>query len=432
MSLSRAGERIRSATRAASVTLCAAVLCVGLCAALCAGASAAILYVENLSDAVAGTGSQDDPFRRLQDAIDSAADGDILIIGPGTYSAEPTAFTEPLCGNCEAHITNVAATTGFRVVGKALRMVGSGTSETILRTNAGYGLYFEDSAGSVVEALMITGGVRDPDGAATDAAVVARRSSVTLKGLLIADNTNRAEDVVVGIGGVMGREGAELTVTGNTIRNNGWDGVALYRGAAALISDNEIAQGRGAGVGVTWDAVATVLRNDIHDYWKGIGSFGSSRVVARNNTVHDNLGWGIVVTGTSFMEAANNAVVKNGNCGFALWSDDASCVFTNNIVVGNGWRDEWVCPQVGVWMNGAAANAEITYNDVWGNVADEFRDMEAVTGIDGNISLDPAFEDSLDFHLREGSPCIDTGNPVFTDPDGGPADMGAFGGPQSH
>jgi parallel beta-helix repeat protein len=402
-----------------------------LLSALLAPANAGTLFVDDTGDGLSGTGSEGDPFRALQTAIDAASDGDIIIVLPGTYEATPTDFVEQLCGNCEEHRTDVRATLGFRVTGKSLHIAGSGTSETTLVTGAGYGIYFEDSRSSVVTGLKITGGVRDPDGAATDAAVVARRSRVTLRDLLIADNTDRADDVVVGIGGVMGREGAELLVVGNTIRNNGWDGVALYRGAVATIVDNEIAEGRGAGVGVTWDSVATVLRNSVSGYWKGIGSFGSSRVVARNNAVHDNLGWGMVVTGTSFMEASNNVVVRNGNCGFALWSDEASCVFTNNIVTENGWRDEWVCPQVGVWMNGDAEDAEITYNDVWGNVAGDYRDMEPLTGADGNISLDPAFVDSLDFRLRAGSPCIDAGNPVSTDPDGGPPDMGVFGGPQS-
>ena len=277
--------------------------------------------------------------------------------------------------------------------------------------------------------LTVTGGKRDLDGMATDAGVVVRRSAVTLANVEIVDNTDRADDVVVGVGGVMGREGAELFITGCTIRNNGWDGIALYRGATAFIADNEISIGRGAGVGVTWDATATILRNRISGYWKGIGSFGSSRVVARNNAVFDNLGWGIVITGTSYMEAANNVVARNGNCGFALWSDEATGSFTNNIVVSNGWRDEWVCPPVGVWMNGLSENVEISYNDVWGNAAGDYRDIEELTGTDGNISLDPTFADSFDFRISPESPCRNAGNPVFTDPDGGPSDIGAYGGP---
>jgi hypothetical protein len=47
----------------------------------------------------------------------------------------------------------------------------------------------------------------------------------------------------------------------------------------------------------------------------------------------------------------------------------------------------------------------------------------------GNIDVDPLFVDPVnkDFHLRAGSPCIDTGDPNSPpDPDGTRADMGAF------
>lgn len=389
----------------------------------------AVIFVENLEDGAVGAGTMSDPYRDLQAAIDLASDGDVLRVLPGIYRADATGLTEELCGNCENHRTTVQATAGFVVRGKALHLAGGGPSDTILETGAGYGVYFEDSHGSVVTGVTITGGRRDPDGAATDAGVVARRSTVTLANLEIVDNTDRADDVVVGVGGVMGREGAELFITNCVIRNNGWDGVALYRGATAFIADNEITVGRGAGIGITWDAAATVLRNRVSGYWKGIGSFGSSRVVARNNAVFDNLGWGIVITGTSYMEAANNVVTRNGNCGFALWSDEATGVFTNNIVSANGWREEWVCPQVGIWVNGVAEHVEISHNDVWGNAAGDYRDVTELTGTDGNISIDPAFRDSFDFRLSPGSPCLDSGNPVFTDPDGGPSDMGAHGGP---
>ena len=365
----------------------------------------------------------------LEAALAVARNGDTIIVGPGTWDAVPEPFVEGLCGNCEEHGTSVEATTGFAVLGKAVRIIGAGAGRTVLRTNAGYGLYFEDSDGSHVEGLTITGGVRDPDGAATDAGIVARRSRVVIARVEIADNTDRADDVVVGIGGVMGREGAVLEIVGSEIRNNGWDGVALYRGATALIIDNSISEGRGAGIGVTWDAAAVVYRNEISGYWKGIGSFGSSRAVVRNNIVRDNLGWGVVATGTSTMEAANNVIVRNGNCGFALWSDEASGLFTNNVVAWNGWREEWVCPRVGVWMNGNPARMPVEFNDVWRNVEDDYRDMEDPTGTRGNISVAPAFAGSLDFRPLPASPLIDAGNPLFTDPDGTRSDIGAHGGP---
>jgi hypothetical protein len=80
-------------------------------------------------------------------------------------------------------------------------------------------------------------------------------------------------------------------------------------------------------------------------------------------------------------------------------------------------------------MNGLSESIEISYNNVWDNVAGDYRDMDELTGAGGNISLNPSFVDSLGFHLSPESPCLDAGNPIFTDPDGGPSDIGIHGGP---
>ncbi|MBU1951003.1 MAG: right-handed parallel beta-helix repeat-containing protein [Candidatus Eisenbacteria bacterium] len=254
----------------------------------------------------------------LQAAIDRAGDGDTLRIWPGRYLTRVTKFTEALCGNCQEHRTPVETSRGFTIRGKSLVLQGMDRDSTILVTRAGYGVLIIDSPSCRIESMTITGGKRNPDGKATDAGIVVRRSHVAIIDVAIRDNTSRIDSVVVGIGGIMGREGAEILVEHCLIENNGWDGIALYRGATALIRDNIIHAGRGAGIGITWDSAALILRNDISGFWKGIGSFGDSRVVVRNNAVHDNLGWGLVATGGSWMDASHNVIIRNGNCGFAL------------------------------------------------------------------------------------------------------------------
>jgi len=387
------------------------------------------LFVDDFYDSQRGSGEQINPFRDLQSAFDNASDGDTIFIRAGTYGATPSTYIEDLCGNCQEHKTQVQASRGFLIKDKALTIIGSGKDSTILVTKAGYGVLFENSRGSLITKLTITGGKRDLDGMATDAGIVAKYSTVTVKQVRIADNTERPEDVVVGIGGVFGRENSELFIIGNEIINNGWDGVALYRGATAYIADNIIKDGRGAGIGITWDAVATVYRNRISDYWKGIGTFGNSRAVVRNNAAFENLGWGIIATGTSYMEASNNVIARNGNCGFAVWSDEAHGRAVNNIIVENGWRKEWVCPCVGVWMNGDSLKFPIMFNDVWGNVDGQYRDMSDLTDRYGNVSVDPQFLGPTDFRLPEDSPLIDNGDTLLTDPDGTRSDIGLFGGP---
>jgi hypothetical protein len=387
--------------------------------------------VDDLHQGQRTSRATDNPFGDVQRTFDKAQDGDTILIAPGTYEATAASYIEDLCGNCEEHKTRVEASRGFLIKDKALTIIGSGKDSTILVTNAGYGVLFENSRGSMITRLTITGGKRDLDGMATDAGIVAKYSTVTVTDVRIADNTDRPEEVVVGVGGVFGRENSELFIIGNEIMNNGWDGVALYRGATAYIADNIIDKGRGAGIGITWDAVATVYRNRISGYWKGIGTFGNSRAVVRNNAVFENLGWGMIATGTSYMEASNNVIARNGNCGFAVWSDEDHGRAVNNIIVENGWRKEWVCPCVGVWMYGDTLNFTIEFNNVWGNVEGQYRDMSDLTGRYSNISIDPQFFGPTDFRIPENSPLIDRGDTLLSDPDGTRSDIGLFGGPAS-
>ena len=73
---------------------------------------------------------------------------------------------------------------------------------------------------------------------------------------------------------------------------------------------------------------------------------------------------------------------------------------------------------------------QINYNNVFGN--DDYDYIDCSPG-EGTISIDPGFVDLRrgDYHLTEGSPCIDAGNPNSPrDPDGTRADIGAFYFPQ--
>ena len=367
----------------------------------------------------------------LQGIIDFASDGDTLILGAKTFEAVPTRFVDPLCGNCGEPRTEVNASYGFIVKDKGLVIVGRDREQTRLVTNAGYGVYFENSRGSQLKNLTVTGGKRDFDGNATDAGIVVRNSQVRIEQVSVLDNDHRIDSVVVGIGGIFGREGAEIVAERCDIVNNGWDGIALYRGAYAMIVECLVKDGRGAGIGVTWDAVCVAYRNEVTGYWKGIGSFGTSVVIARNNLVHENLGWGIIGTGGSTLEAINNVIYRNGNCGVAPWSTESRGRIINNIIAENGWREQWVCPCVGVWNYGDWAKWKFEYNIVWNNQDGEYRDIWDQNGINGNMDVDPRFVGDGDFHLREDSPALNAGDSLIYNIDGTTSHIGLYGGPQA-
>lgn len=367
----------------------------------------------------------------LQKAINQAKSGDTLILAASTFTANPTTFIESLCGNCLDPKTPVAATYGFIIKDKALTIVGSDRAGTRLVTKAGYGVYFENSRGSLLRNLTVTGGIRDTSGNATDAGIVIRNSHLEIDQVDVRDNTHRLDSVIVGIGGIFSREGAEVTITNCSIVNNAWDGVALYRGANVTVTDCLIKDGRGAGIGVTWDATCVAYRNDVSGFWKGIGAFGTSWVIARNNLVHDNLGWGMIATGESFMDMANNVVYHNGNCGVAPWSTDSRGRIVNNIIAENGWRDEWVCPCVGVWFYGDWSKWVFSNNLVFNNKAGNYQAIWDQTDYQFNLSKDPLFIGNGDFHLKPESPAINAGDSSTYDIDGSISDLGIYGGPQA-
>ena len=420
-----------------SVTSLTLILTVLMFIAPADAAAGITIHEADIVVSVDGSGDYHD----LQTAIDEAGDGSVILVMPGTYSAEPGNFKDFMCGNCLDPSDGANATTGFEIKGKSLTIVGSSVENTILETNAGYGIYIEDCPDVKILNITVTGGTRDQDGSATCAAIVARRSTVEVGYCEIRDNQGDYEAPVAGIGGVMGREGAILHIHHNKIHDNSWDGVALYRGAVATIHDNEIWNGRGAGIGITWNAHATIIRNEIYGYWKGIGSFGNSRVGVYNNFVHDLAGWGIVATGTSDMICRNNTVTRIGNVGIAGWSEDARIEIVNNIIYNNGGQEQWVAPRVGIWMNCKPGNFVIEYNcfdenydadlafgytefkdDTWG-----FEEEGNLDDYVGNITA-PTNLIEEGYVISADSPCIDSGDPEVLDPDGSRSDIGVTGG----
>ena len=423
----------------------------------------ATLYVDDLGDDERGDGSASNPFRALQDALDAATDGSTILIEEGRYVAEPQESIDPTCGNCDdaSFRRDIPITVGFVVKDKSIHLQGTDREQTILETGAGYGLLFEEAGSSSVSTLTITGGVRDRDGQATDAGIVVKYTNLLVQSVDVRENNDLyepgpgEEDPVVGVMGITGREGAKLTIVDSRIEDNSWDGVALYRSdpdredsaPSALLVANRIGctqncihlNGRGVGIGVTWDASAELINNRLFGYWKGIGSFGDSQVMAVNNVVEDMHGWGLIAAGSSSMTALNNVVTRCGNVGMAAWTTTSTGRFANNIVTANGHVEEWVGKRVGIWMN--SDQVELEFNDIWGNEGEQVCrggvpggvPCTAIPfdGLSGNLSQDPLFEDAESYQLADGSPAIDAGDPELLDVDGSRSDLGIHGGGSS-
>jgi parallel beta-helix repeat protein len=150
--------------------------------------------------------------------------------------------------------------------------------------------------------------------------------------------------------GICGRENSFLRIYNNLITKNSWDGIALYRDSEAMIEENIIdgvhktggryAQGgRGVGIGITWNAKATIRNNLVKRYWKGIGIFVDAEGIIEYNIVEDVTTWGISLwdadKGKPRGFISNNIIYKTGAMGASITSStkENPGFFIENIIV---------------------------------------------------------------------------------------------------
>ncbi len=179
-----------------------------------------------------------------------------------------------------------------------------------------------------------------------------------------------------------------------------------------------------------------VVQNNSAFYGGGIGIFQWSATI-RNVLVINNravYGGGIDIHGSwvsmNSVTVAHNSIRQEPGYG----GGEGGGLFFGNTQAAAGHENVDIFNSI-FWANegdGDVADDEIRggyttvhYSDVQGG-------EEGNAGLgwaEGNIDEDPDFVDAEngDFHLADGSPCIDTGDPLAQDePDGSPADMGAY------
>lgn len=329
--------------------------------------------------AVSATLNVPGTYATIQDAINSASNGDTVLVDPGTY------------------VENI------NYLGKAITVQSTGgASATVIDGNSsGVVVTFATGEGvsSILDGFTITNGIYGHG-----AGIQCNNTSPTILNNTITANTGAAglgiscisgSPVIRGntitgnnamvIGGGIYCENADALIDGNFIHNNsaGAAGGGINcTGGSAYISNNVIYENssniHGGGIhcdSSTPDIVNnTIWGNDADANGGGINCQDASPNIM-NNTIYENTalshGGGIGCDGTS------SAVVTNT----ILWNDFAPF-------------------GAEIWVNYSTATITVTYSDV----------MLGFTG-EGNLNEDPRFQDAAnrDFHLTWLSPCINRG-----------------------
>jgi hypothetical protein len=348
----------------------------------------------------------------IQGAISIAADGDTILVAPGTYQ----------------EIINYH--------GKAITIVSeAGPATTIIDGNqTGPVVTFSASEGrgSVLDGFTIQNGKSLNGGG-----LYIRFSSPTIRRNIITNNFGEA-----GGGGIMMSANASPLIESNTISRNqgsccgpsGGGGIYIFVGGDSalilnnMITENTTSAGNGGGISINICGTTTIRGNTI------------------TNNVGFSVGGGIAMINTCYARIVDNVIAGNvastsiggyGNGGgiYATPPNDFSGpkIYNNTIVNNDGVQSS------GVYLDGFKAPTEIInniivaktgqfaivmentytpsppvfrFNDVFSRKGPAYQGaIPDQTGMNGNISADPLFVNELggDFHLAPGTPCLDSG-----------------------
>jgi hypothetical protein len=355
-----------------------------------------VIYVDVNGPNDPGTGTSEDPFRRIQDAIDAANAGDVVEIQPGLYTGHGNCDLDPngksiTIRSTEPNAPNIVANTIINPNG----------------TGRGFHIHSGEDANCVISGLTI----KNAYILGVGAGIYCQQSNPTITNCSFIDNYAEMYG-----GAVFCMESNSLfincTISGNYAYDGG--GVSIRSGYPQLINciiSNNHAIRYGGGVDC---------------YYQGNPDLTNCSLI-NNKTETEGAGGAICLWGS-------NVNIKNS----ILWANEAK-----------------TGAQLYLHFESIAT---VSYCDVQGGISDVCAPDSIVNWGSGNIDIDPCFAlfdpngdpNLWDLHLQSEygrwvpnsqswvtdsntSPCIDTGDPNsdWTDepwPNGKRINMGAYGG----
>jgi len=412
----------------------------------------------------------------IQQAIDEAADGSLILVAPGIYYENLSIIDKDIqIESCFASSADVNEIEQTKIIGsqngsynrvfeivdsEATTISGFYISGGNSSTHHANGIYINNSTVDVSNCFITEN--KSPNTASDGAGIHCHECSLTLTATMVTNNEAGEFGGGIYIGG--NDSNAELEgceITGNAAGISG-GGICIDSSSSSVISNTEIhnndAQSDGGGIYME-NSTLEIVQSSISDNHSSI-----------NNTGHGgglSIFHGAEISLSHCILSLNSSLTGGGLYSFNSNVSAHYCEITRNIVTGDGGGITFSATSAGsednyhelqnctFYDNEAAQinsngirvagdsyqNISIVNSIIWENVSDVYSSNIDVMysnmqqqDIDGEgviselasfINVDP---DSPDYRLNCDSPCIDSGTPSeeFNDGDGSVNDMGCY------
>src|SRR5262249_28212698 len=351
----------------------------------------------------------------IQAAISAAAPGDVVLVAPGTYFERINFSGKAIILTSEAGPsgTIIDGSAGGAVVtfntGEGRGSVLSGFTITNGGSFSGSGV-FVSNASPVIDTNIITAN-RGCDGVGINVSF----GSPLITNNQITGNTRSGCSGGVGGAGIKVSGAGAAVIESNFIADNSLTGgngggISLFAAGAPVIRNNRIVRNSVSGLSPAAQGGAIYIVNQ------------SDALIVQNLIVGNSAGEGggiywLVPSGARGPRLVNNTIVDNQATvqGSGVFADgfDGNAVLVNNILGAPAGQTALH------WGNFNDPNPPvIQFNDVFTPGGPAYGGICAdQTGINGNISADPAFvaQQGNDFHIQPGSPVVDAGDSAVAD-----------------
>lgn len=334
-----------------------------------------------------GRGTPEDPFCSIQDAVDASASGDLVRVRPGLYGSTSTRLIE-VGGFPDTLEAVVFMKSGVQVQGS-----GAGASILDAGGSATVVVVERCGTGTLLSGFTLRGG--GPGSLA---------GYDFGDGVFILEGAPRLEELEIqglegGLAAVDALGPAMPVLERVVIHDNGWtqplqSAVLATEGASIQLLSSRVLRNHGLEAGGVFTTGGDALLVNC--------------VIAGNSGARGG-GVRLVSSAASTLSFSTVADNTSGTAGAGLRLESSAPLVTSCIIASNRSLSGGIG---GVFADGGSL-VRFEYTDVHGNVDTNYQSRLDPTGANGNISLDPRFQDLavLDLRLRQGSPAIDSGSP---------------------